>query len=351
MAHKNIALIPGATGIVGRRLVDYLTSTGDWRAIGLARHPPQDTNVEFVSVDLTDRENCRRALAPISGITHILYTARHDFGPASPEPIEANAHMLRNVVEAVEASDHNLRHVHIVQGTKYYGSNLGPFKTPAEEDDPRTPVDNFYFAQEDYLINRRRDSGWSWTASRPHGILDDRTGIARSMSQLIAVYAAILKAQGQPLYFPGTPENFEVLYQCTNTTQLAKAIAWMGCEPRCANQAFNIINGDYVRWRDLWPKFAEHFGMAAGPVRTVKLADAMPGNSALWDRIVQQNGLRRQAYEDVALWSYGDHLFTPHWDMMSSMDKARRYGFAESPDTPTSFLAAFEQLRRDRIVP
>jgi hypothetical protein len=259
--------------------------------------------------------------------------------------------MLSNVVEAVEAGDHDLQHVHIVQGTKYYGSNLGPFKTPAAEDDPRTGENNFYFAQEDYLIDCCGDSGWSWSASRPHGILDDQTGIARNMTQLIAVYAAMLKEQGQPLYFPGTEGNFNALYQCTNTAQLAKAITWMACEPQCSNQAFNVINGDYVRWRDLWPVFAEHFGMEAGPVRTVKLGEIMPGKASMWTQIVEKYDLQRQAYEDVALWEYGDHLFTPHWDMVSSMDKAHRYGFADAPDTVASFLQAFTKLRREGVVP
>ena len=348
---QNKVLIPGATGIVGRRLVEHLAASDDWLVIGLARRPPKDTDIEFLSVDLTDKESCRHALNSIVGITHIFYTARHDFGAHAPEPIESNARMLSNVVEGVEAGENALQHVHIVQGTKYYGSNLGPFKTPAEEDDPRTPVDNFYFAQEDYLIDRCRQSGWSWSASRPHGILDDSTGIARSMTQLIAVYAAILKEQGLPFYFPGTPGNFDALYQCTNTMHLARAIVWMACEPRCANQAFNVVNGDYVRWRDLWPVFAEHFAMEAGPVRTVKLAGTMLDKAPLWDQIVAKNGLRRQACEDVALWAYGDHLFTPHWDMVSSMDKARRYGFTDAPDTVASFLQAFKQLRSDRVVP
>ncbi len=348
---QNKALIPGATGIVGRRLAAHLAATGGWDVIGLARNSPRDAGVEFLSVDLSDAQACRRAFAPIGGITHILYTARHDFGPRAPEPVEANAAMLRNVVEGVEAEGHALQHVHIVQGTKYYGSNLGPFKTPAAEDDPRAAVDNFYFAQEDYLIERSARAGWSWSASRPHGILDDSGGIARSMTQLIAVYAAILKEQGEPLYFPGAQGNFDALYQCTDTRQLARAIEWMAREPRCANQAYNVINGDYVRWRDLWPIFAEYFGMELGPVRTASLTETMPGKAPLWDRIVEKHGLRPQPYADMALWAYGEHLFTPHWDMVSSMDKARRHGFTEAPDTKASFLRAFDQLRRDRITP
>jgi hypothetical protein len=91
--------------------------------------------------------------------------------------------------------------------------------------------------------------------------------------------------------------------------------------------------------------------MEAGPVRTAKLAETMPDKTPIWNRVVEKHGLRRQAYEDMALWAYGDHLFTPHWDMVSSMDKARRHGFDEAPDTQASFLHAFEKLRRERIVP
>jgi hypothetical protein len=34
----------------------------------------------------------------------------------------------------------------------------------------------------------------------------------------------------------------------------------------------------------LWPAFAAHLGMEPGPVRTVRLADVMPGKAPLWDR-------------------------------------------------------------------
>jgi hypothetical protein len=168
---------------------------------------------------------------------------------------------------------------------------------------------------------------------------------------VIAVYAAILKEQGLPLYFPGTVGNFEAQYQCTNTAHLADAVAWITLRPECANQAFNVINGDYVRWCDLWPVFADFFGMPPGPVHTVRLGETMPSEAAVWDRIVEKHGLRPQRFEDVAVWPYGDHLFTPHWDMVSSIEKLRRFGFAESTETQASFLSAFAALRHARVIP
>ena len=45
----------------------------------------------------------------------------------------------------------SLRRVVLVTGTKYYGSHLGPFKTPARESDPRHMPPNYYFDQIDWL--------------------------------------------------------------------------------------------------------------------------------------------------------------------------------------------------------
>ncbi len=125
-----------------------------------------------------------------------------------------------------------LRHVHLLQGSKYYGSDLGPYKTPARESDPRISEPNWYYAQEDFIIERSRGKAWHWSASRPHAICDREPGVARSLPRIIAVYAAIAKELGQPLTFPGSAANFHALYQCVDATLLAQAIVWMATRPR-----------------------------------------------------------------------------------------------------------------------
>jgi nucleoside-diphosphate-sugar epimerase len=349
--HK--ALIAGATGMVGRRLAEYLAATGDWEVVGLARRPPAEARqgIRYVAVDLTDPKACKDKIGAVPGVTHILYAARYDHDSRQPEPIDTNTQMLQNVVEAVEAGGDSLQHIHVVQGTKYYGSNLGPFKTPAREDDPRSLKGNFYYDQEDYLIERQAQANWTWSASRPHGILDHGLGIARNMTMVIGVYAAISKEMGLPLCFPGTPESYRAVYQCTGAEHLAKAVAWMSTEPRCANQAFNITNGDYVRWCNLWPRSADYFDMPMGPVRTVRLADVMADKAPVWDRIVEKYKLRPAPFGSVALWPYGDFLFAPHWDIMSSTVKARQYGFADVVDTESHFIELFEHYRKERVLP
>ena len=59
----------------------------------------------------------------------------------------------------------------------------------------------------------------------------------------------------------GTPGNYTALYQCTDSGLLARAIVWMATTAKCANEAFNITNGDLIRWENLWPKFARFFGI------------------------------------------------------------------------------------------
>jgi len=56
-------------------------------------------------------------------------------------------------------------------------------------------------------------------------------------------------------------------------------------------------------------------------------------------------------YERAALWSYGDFIFTPGYDMMSDTLKLRRHGFWEVADSEEMFLALFAHLRRQKIIP
>ena len=77
-------------------------------------------------------------LGALSEATHVFYAA---FQPAAGAAagyaanIAPNRDMLVNAVTAIEAASRSLRRVVLVTGTKYYGSHLGPFKTPARESD------------------------------------------------------------------------------------------------------------------------------------------------------------------------------------------------------------------------
>src|SRR6516162_10568566 len=70
-----------------------------------------------------------------------------------------------------------------------------------------------------------------------------------SILPAIAVYAAISRELGLPLRFPGKPGAFDRIYQVTESTHFANAALWAATNQRCGNEAFNITNGDYFRWR------------------------------------------------------------------------------------------------------
>ena len=353
MSNK-VALVAGVSGVVGRRLAEALVAAG-WQVIGCARRRPAAEDrlagVDYVELDLKDADACRGAIRQLARVTHLFYAARHEFATGQHEAADVNTLMFSNILDAVEAAGHPLEHVHLVHGTKYYGSTLGRFPTPAREDDPRCLLVNFYYDQEDIAIARAAAGGWHWSASRPHAICDSSLTTPRSLPLLIATYAAICRHLGQPLWFPGTEGNYRAVYQCTDASLLARAIVWMASDPRCADQAFNVSNGDFFRWERLWPVFARYFGLAPGPVRTVKLAELMPHHAPVWRAIVEQHRLAPVPYERMALWSYGDFVLTPDWDMMSDTNKLRRCGFNEFLDTEEMFLRQFDEFRRANVMP
>ena len=346
------AIVAGSSGVVGRRLAEYLQTLEEWDVIGLSRRAPIGGNdVPRIAVDLSDAVDTRVKLGHLGDVTHIFYVARFDHPEGMPEPIETNFAMFRNLIDTVVPIATDLEHVHVGSGHKNYGLHQGPAPTPAREDAPRTLQSSFYYQQEDYIRALQKGRRWSWSTARPTGVCDTAPGITRSMISLICAYAALSKELGLPLRFPGTPGNYTALYQCTDALQLAKATTWMATAPNCANQHFNVTNGDVFRWCNLWPKFADYFGMEAGPVQTINLALNMTGMEPVWQRIIEKYDLVHQPLDRVVLWSYWKHLWTPDWDIVSSMTKALQYGFQGFVDSEEMFSRMFDHFRSERIFP
>ena len=324
---RKVALVAGATGVIGRGIVEHLSGLDDWEVVALSRNAPEgEGRSRHVPVDLLDPEGCRAKLGGFGDVTHLFFAAYLE-RPTEAERVEVNGAMLRNCVEAVEAASPGLRHVVLMQGVKYYGVHLGPFKTPAREDDSRHMPPNFYYAQEDYFRGASRGKPWSCTMLRPDVVCGPGTGHPMNLTMVLAVYATISKELGLPLRFPGTPAAYRALAQVTDNGLLARANAWAATEPRCAGEAFNVTNGDLFRWEHLWPRIAESFGMEAGPPQPLRLAEFMADKGPLWDDLVRRHGLRPYPYGQVASWGFGDFVFGCEYDVISDTTKARRYGF------------------------
>lgn len=346
----NKAAVVGASGVTGLALLRHLASQAEWDVLAVSRAPPRGAGrYRHLAVDLLDAAACGEAFAAHRDLSHVFYCAYAD-DTDSTRLVERNTRMFTNLLDAVCGAP-ELRHVHLMEGTKWYGSHLGPFKTPAREDDPRHMPPNFYYSQQDALQARQAGQPWTWSAARPHAICGFSVGSAMNLVTLIGVYAAICKALRLPLSFPGTAENYRMLYQCCDADHLARAVLWMATEPACANEAFNITNGDLFRWNNLWPQIAAEFDLPLGPQRRISLVKSMADKGPLWEQLVRTHGLQAHSYESLAAWAFGDYVFSADYDIISDMNKARRHGFRDCVDSEAMFIRLLRQFRDQKILP
>lgn len=345
------AVVVGANGVIGGNLVEHLQRTGDWNIIGLSRRGGIDSErVQHIAVDLLDGDETRRRLSHLTDVTHIFYAAYQE-RPTWAELVPPNLAMLVNVVTVIEDSSPNLEHVSLMQGYKVYGAHLGPFKTPARETDPPHMPPEFNIDQQQFLESRQVGKRWSWSAVRPSVVCGVALGNPMNLATVISVYATMCKKLGVPMRFPGKPGAFESLLEMTDASLLAEATVWAATTPACANQAFNITNGDLFRWNDMWPRIADIFGLDTATPLPMSLADVMADKEPLWNSIVAEHELKPTPYRDVSSWAFGDFVFSWDYDVISDGSKARRMGFHRFVDTEAMFAGIVTDLRRQRIIP
>lgn len=351
MKQHRKALVVGATGVVGRNLLRELAERAEWDVVAVSRRKPDvPGDYEHISVDLADAVDAARKLDHLSDVTHVFFSAY--LQKADPaEMVAPNMALLRNLMDAIEPVARHLAHVNLMHGAKWYGSHLGPFKTPAQENDPRHMPPNFYYDQQDFIVERQRGKNWTWSATRPHTICGFALGNPMNIVMVMAVYASISKALGIPLRHPGSETNAATLYNVTDSRLAARACLWMATEPSAANEAFNITNGDIFRWRDMWPLVGRYFEMELAPPQRIDLPVMMADKADLWSELTLRHGLRETPYAQLVNWNFGNHVFTPQHDIILSTTKIRQRGFMEVQDTGEMFTRQFRELREQKIIP
>ena len=348
---QKTVLVAGAQGVIGRAAAARFSKDADTTVYGISRRPVEGLeNVRLISADLLDPEDTRRKLAGLQEVTHVVFGAYVE----KDTPIErsaVNVALLRNLMDAVEASSSDLRHVTLYQGGKAYGADLGPFKTPAREDDPRLMPPNFYYDQEDHLRQRQHGKTWTFSILRPEAVCGYAVGNPMNLTMVIAIYAALSRELGLPLRFPGTMAAYQALYQVTSADILASAAAWAGQTDAAANEIFNITNGDYFRWQFLWPRLARMFGMEVAEPVPMPLAVYTADKGPLWQEMTRKYHLQPIPYEQVVRWQFGDFIFNSGFDNISSTIKARRAGFHDCIDTEEMFARFFDDLCQKKVIP
>ena len=376
-----LALIVGASGIVGRAALEYFSALPGWRAIGLSRRAPDLDGVEHISVDLQDGLACERVTAQLSGVTHVVYAALYEkpgllSGWLEQDQMQTNLRMLQNLMQPLQRHARQLQHVSLLQGTKAYGAHVGLMRVPGKESEPRVEHENFYWLQEDWLKAERANANWSLTVWRPPLIVGHAFGAPMNVLAAIGLFGSLAAADPKAATNGfGWPGGVCGPIDAVDVRLLARAFGWaVGADatgsgrpswasedqvnPAAADQTFNVTNGDVFVPSVVWPTLAGCFGLAPGPDVPQRLQDTLPGQSAVWDRLVVEHNLLAPNLRDFAGDSliYADLFFnaggtSPMPSPLLSSIKLRKAGFAECIDSEQMLVEWLNRLQEQHVLP
>ena len=362
MAERTL-LVVGATGLLGRAALTHFKGLAGWRVLGLSRRTPDVDGVEHLEADLMDPASVERHGEALAAVTHVLYAALYEMedligGWRHREQMATNLAMFKNLMEPLESAAMGLAHVAILQGTKAYGIHVEPIRAPARERWPRHDHENFYWLQEDHLIERQAgqslDRPWTYSIWRPQVVFGHAVGSPMNLLGAIAVYASICKEKGEPCRYPG---GIPVITEATDARLLASAMEWAADNPDAvANQTFNITNGEVLIWPNLWPFVCDYFGVEEGEPEPRFLAETMPEMEPFWAEMVRKHGLEPHTLKQLigGSWQFLDRATRPTGGPVPpsivSNIKLRQAGFADCFDNEQSLTHWFDEMRRTKVI-
>ena len=347
---KQKMMVIGGLGIIGRNFIGHLEEVGGWEIMALSRRKPDfKTKAEFISVDLRDPADTKKRLGGIKDLSHIMYAALD--GGIAGDNVDANTALLANPINVLELNNPKLERIVLQEGGKVYGRHIGPFKTPARESDARHMPPNFYYNQEDFLRKLQKGKTWTWSALRPEPVIGFAVGNAMNLATQLAVYASICKSYNLPFDFPGKIGTWNAVSEMTDAGLLARATLFAATSPKAANQAYNVTNGTFFRWRNIWGSLAKFFDMDMGEVRPMLLSKFMADKAPVWDALVKKHKLQPYKIEDLAAWPFIDFVMQADWDVALDNSKRIQHGCADTIDTGEMFLDLFARFRREKIIP
>ncbi|HKJ56212.1 MAG TPA: SDR family oxidoreductase [Nitriliruptoraceae bacterium] len=355
MNEQRTALVVGATGLSGYNIATVLVQNG-WRVLGLSRTQRYEIDgVDHLYADVTDQEGLNSVLAD-QGITHVFYST-WAMQETELQNCEVNEAMIRSLLDVV-CTTNPVEHVVLMTGLKHY---LGPFEayaksatdTPFRESQDRVPYPNFYYNQEDALFELAEEYDYTWSVHRAHTLIGYALGNAMNMGVTLALYAAICRETGEPFVFPGSPEQYNGVTDLTDAELLGEHALWSATAPQARNEAFNSVNGEVFRWRQLWPEVAALLGVEPGeyPGHPTPLEGRMDHANDVWATIVDTYDLEPHRADELASWWHTDADLGRPIETFASMTKSRLMGFDGYESSIASFARLFDRLRADRIIP
>ena len=359
---KRQVVVAGASGFVGHAAARQFAASG-WDVIGLSRNKPfaDIPGATFLPIDLRDADACRTLAASLPDATHLVYAAVNETPGdlvaswSDPRHAERNGAMFANLLDALIDHAPGLEQVTVVHGTKAYGPHVPGWHIPVplKESHARPPIDDFYFRQEDHL-RARASKTLRWTVFRCPSIAGGGPGGNLNAFLAIGVFAAIRRAEGLNLPFPGAADNHGIM-EVIDVDLLARAIEWAAMAPTARNATFNIANGDVYAWPDMWPHLARIFGITPAGHDPMSVRGYIQNRGAIWADIVRQHSLR--ASEDVMAFlgesgALADFLLgNCQRTMLTSTVRLRQAGFTDCMDTEERMAYWIGRWREQGLLP
>ncbi|KAI3932477.1 hypothetical protein MKW92_022293 [Papaver armeniacum] len=346
--YASVGLIIGVTGIVGNSLAEILplsdTPGGPWKVYGVARRPRPSWNsdhpIEYIQCDVSNPEETLDKFSSLTDVTHVFYVTWAS-KKTEAENIVANSAMFRNVLRAVIPNCPNLQHICLQTGRKHY---LGSFESfgkdeiqrhdpPFHEDLPRLKSPNFYYDLEDILFEEvEKKEGLTWSIHRPGTILDFRHIEAVEVS--------------------GSKVAWEGYSDASDADLIAEHQIWASVDEYAKNDAFNCVNGDVFKWKNMWKVLGEQFEVECGEFEEgLKLEELMKGKGAVWDEIVKKHDLSPTKLEEVASFWFVDDIFGAKEATLDSMNKSKEHGFFGFRNSNYAFVSWIDKMKAAKIVP
>ncbi|KAH8151661.1 uncharacterized protein LAJ45_04283 [Morchella importuna] len=403
------AIVTGATGINGLALIRTLSADPKtWTQIhavsrsALSVSTLFPANVQHVPLDLLGgvadiAKALKQRINELSNDAIYVFFAAYLEQETEEKLSDVNGALLRNFLEGVRGAglEKRLKRVVLTTGAKYYGVHHGAVKVPCEEEDPKvvgpTVPRNFYYVQEDILIEMSRGQSWDWCTAMPGAVIGFAHGNFMNMASAIAIYASVCKELGEPLHFTGNLPGYTTFDTHSSAKLVAEFEIWAALNEKCHNERFNIVNGDQASWQSMWPKIARHFGVRIPPNQFVMPAP-LPGKYKIaqdpplaahadkmglvgvleenaidcrvdlvkwaeredvkkaWAEIAKREGLKDDALKR-ATWVFANMMIGKKHPWVSSMTKARKFGWTGYVDTWECLEDTFNELEQEKIIP
>ncbi|KAH7139958.1 hypothetical protein B0J13DRAFT_586462 [Dactylonectria estremocensis] len=371
-----VAFVTGVNGITGNALVEHLIRRpeSEWSKIIITSRRRvsqvfwQDARVKFIPLDfLRPVEELIEAMKPLCHeVTHAFfasYVHEADFSKLR----DYNVPLFTNFLTAIDivAAD-KLQRVCLHTGGKHYGAHLGPTEVPLHEEMPRYEDygENFYYKQEDYMFDLAVKRGWSWNIIRPDAIIGfTPSGNGMSMALTLAIYMLCCREMGQVPIFPGNKLFYSTADDCSYAPSLADMAVWAVTSEDAKNEAFNHTNGDVFLWKYFWPRLGEYFGIdipeqlewdALGEdeqmANNIHMAEWAKDKKQIWEKVVAKYGGSADAF-GWGTWDFVDWALGKAWSTVSSVSKARKFGWTRSDSTYDTYIETFNAFENAGILP